>query len=92
MSIHLLFLCPICLQPVYGYASKNSDTFSNVSTKDGVLFFHDNKEINLRELALSKAFSSKNELGCSKISVQGIMPDMCWFQHVYSNIASSCNV
>ncbi|XP_046859597.1 TAF6-like RNA polymerase II p300/CBP-associated factor-associated factor 65 kDa subunit 6L [Xenia sp. Carnegie-2017] len=58
------------VEPVYGYASKNSDTFSNVSTKDGLLFFHDNKEINLRELALSRAFSSKNELGCSKISVQ----------------------
>ncbi|XP_028402861.1 TAF6-like RNA polymerase II p300/CBP-associated factor-associated factor 65 kDa subunit 6L [Dendronephthya gigantea] len=58
------------VEPIYGYGSKNSNIFSSISTKDGDLFFHEDKEINLRELAFSKGFSSLNELGSSDINVE----------------------
>ncbi|CAB3981135.1 TAF6-like RNA polymerase II p300 CBP-associated factor-associated factor 65 kDa subunit 6L, partial [Paramuricea clavata] len=58
------------VEPIYGYGSKNSNIFSSISTKDGDLFFHDDKEINLRELAFSKGFSSLSDLGSCEISVE----------------------
>lgn len=69
--------CNYFLKPIYGYGSKNSNVFSSISTKDGDIFFHEDKEVNLRELTFSKGLSSLCDLGSShpKISVEGWC---CW--------------
>lgn len=42
-----------------------------MSTKDGDLFFHEDKEINLKELAFSKGFSTLSDIGNCKLIVEG---------------------
>ena len=52
-SCNFLFL--IFHQPIYGYGSLEDMLFRSTNTKDGDIFFVEDKEIGLRELAMNVA-------------------------------------
>ncbi|EDO48592.1 predicted protein [Nematostella vectensis] len=55
------------VEPVYGYGSGEDMPFRSTSTKEGDVFFVDEKEIGIRELALSTAVPTDP----GKVSVRG---------------------
>lgn len=51
MIVFIIFIT----QPIYGYGSLEDMTFRSTVAKDGEIFFVDDKEIGLREMAMNVA-------------------------------------
>ena len=69
-----LFCMYLSGQPIYGYGSMDDVLFRNAPTKDGDIFFVEDKEISLRELAMNVVIptdpgqrSVKGEISVSQI-------------------------
>lgn len=52
---HVISFFLIFHQPIYGYGSLEDMLFRSTNTKDGDIFFVEDKEIGLRELAMNVA-------------------------------------
>jgi len=50
-----LYFIIFIAQPIYGYGSLEDMAFRSTVTKDGEIFFVDDKEIGLREMAMNVA-------------------------------------
>lgn len=70
-----LFCMYLSGQPIYGYGSMDDVLFRSAPTKDGDIFFVEDKEISLRELAMNVVIptdpgqrSVKGEISVSQFS------------------------
>lgn len=85
-------------QPIYGYGSMDDVLFRNAPTKDGDIFFVEDKEISLRELAMNVVIptdpgqrSVKGEISVSQFSQnfqQKVAKERFCFMHKFKK--NSC--